>query len=243
MQSLPAGRDAVPPGPVAGHRAYIMSAMNEITPERRLTPLDRLLEQVDLALRAAVGRPHAQRPNPAEGLDGHLVDETDRRHVAGLIRVDHAGEVAAQGLYHGQALTARRPEIRAAMQRAAIEEGDHLSWCYDRLQELGDRPSLLNPLWYAGSVAIGAVAGVAGDRWSLGFMAETERQVEGHLDDHLSQLPGADARSRAILEQMKLDEIGHAESALAAGGSELPGVVKRLMTLTAKVMTGTAYRF
>jgi len=217
--------------------------VTEPPPDRRLTPLDLLLEQADLGLRAAAGRPHAQRPNPATDLDGHLVDEAERRHVAGLIRVDHAGEVAAQGLYHGQALTARRPEIRAAMKRAATEEGDHLSWCYDRLQELGDRPSLLNPLWYAGSVVIGAIAGAAGDRWSLGFMAETERQVEGHLDDHLARLPGSDARSRAILEQMKADEIGHAEAALAAGGADLPDVVKRLMTLTAKVMTRTAYRF
>jgi ubiquinone biosynthesis monooxygenase Coq7 len=220
-----------------------MSPMTAATPDRRLTPLDRLLEQADLALRAAAGRPHARRPNPAADLDGHLVDETARRHVAGLIRVDHSGEVAAQGLYHGQALTARRPEIRAAMKQAAAEEGDHLSWCYDRLQELGDRPSLLNPVWYTGSVLIGAIAGAAGDRWSLGFMAETERQVEGHLDDHLAQLPDSDARSRAILEQMKADEIGHAEAALAAGGSELPAPVKRLMTLTARVMTGTAYRF
>jgi ubiquinone biosynthesis monooxygenase Coq7 len=220
-----------------------MSTMTAATPDRRLSPLDRLLEQADLALRAAVGRPHAQRPNPAADLDGHLADEAARRHVAGLIRVDHSGEVAAQGLYHGQALTARRPEIRAAMKQAAAEEGDHLSWCYDRLQELGDRPSLLNPVWYTGSVLIGAIAGAAGDRWSLGFMAETERQVEGHLDDHLARLPDSDARSRAILEQMKADEIGHAEAALAAGGSELPGVVKRLMTLTARVMTGTAYRF
>jgi len=216
--------------------------MTQTARDRRLTPLDRLLEQADLALRAAVGRPHAQRPNPGATLDGHLVDDAERRHVAGLIRVDHSGEVAAQGLYHGQALTARRPEIRAAMKQAAAEEGDHLSWCYDRLQELGDRPSLLNPLWYAGSVVIGAIAGAAGDRWSLGFMAETERQVEGHLDDHLQRLPAADARSRAILEQMKADEVGHAEAAVAAGGSDLPVVVRRLMTLTAKVMTETAYR-
>lgn len=219
-----------------------MSGMPETTPDRRLTPLDRLIEQADLALRAAVGRPHAYRPNPAGSLDGHLADEAQRRHVAGLIRVDHAGEVAAQGLYHGQALTARRPEIREAMTRAAREEGDHLSWCRDRLDELGDRPSLLNPLWYAGSVVIGALAGMAGDRWSLGFMAETERQVEGHLDDHLGRLPPGDGRSRAILEQMKIDEIGHAQSALEAGGSELPRPVRRLMTLTSRIMTGAAYR-
>ena len=128
------------------------------------------------------------------------------------------------------------------MKQAAAEEGDHLAWCHDRLQELGDRPSLLNPLWYAGSLVIGAVAGAAGDRWSLGFMAETERQVEGHLDDHLARLPASDARSRAILEQMKADEVGHAEAAVAAGGSDLPVFVRRLMTLTAKVMTETAYR-
>ena len=213
-----------------------------MAPDRRLSPLDRLLEQVDLGLRATIGRPHAQRPSPAGDLDGHLADEAQRRHVAGLIRVDHAGEVAAQGLYHGQALTARRPEIREAMEQAAQEEGDHLAWCRDRLEELGDRPSLLNPLWYAGSVLIGAIAGAAGDRWSLGFMAETERQVEGHLDDHLARLPAGDARSRAILEQMKADEIGHARSAMAAGGRDLPGPVRRLMTLTSRVMTGAAYR-
>jgi ubiquinone biosynthesis monooxygenase Coq7 len=216
--------------------------MADSLPDRILTPLDRLLEQADLALRASLGRPKSQRPNPAAGLDGHLVDEQARRHVAGLIRVDHSGEVAAQGLYHGQALTARRPEIRAAMTKAAREEGDHLAWCYDRLEELGDRPSILNPLWYAGSVVIGAIAGMAGDRWSLGFMAETERQVEGHLDDHLGRLPVEDARSRAILEQMKTDEVGHAQAAMAAGGSDLPGPIRSLMKLTASVMTSAAYR-
>jgi len=220
-----------------------MSAMPApAAPDRRLSPVDRLLEQADLGLRAVFGRPHPQRLNPAADLDGHLADEDERRHVAGLLRVDHAGEVAAQGLYHGQALTARHPEIRDTMARAAREEGDHLAWCRERLDELGDRPSLLNPLWYAGSLAIGAVAGVAGDRWSLGFMAETERQVEGHLDDHLARLPSGDARSRAILEQMKADETGHAQSAAAAGGTDLPGPIRRLMALTARIMTGTAYR-
>jgi ubiquinone biosynthesis monooxygenase Coq7 len=219
-----------------------MSPVPAPTPDRRLTPLDRLLEQADLGLRAAFGRPHAQRPSPAGDLDGHLSDEQARRHAAGLLRVDHAGEVAAQGLYHGQALTARRPEIRQAMEQAAREEGDHLAWCRERLEELGERPSLLNPLWYAGSVLIGALAGAAGDRWSLGFMAETERQVEGHLEDHLARLPAGDARSRAILEQMKVDETAHARAAMEAGGSPLPGPVRRLMTLTSRVMTGTAYR-
>jgi ubiquinone biosynthesis monooxygenase Coq7 len=219
-----------------------MSFMAESPPDRQLTPLDRLLDQADQALRASFGRPRARRPSPAAQLDGHLVDEDTRRHVAGLIRVDHAGEVAAQGLYHGQALTARRPEIREAMQQAAREEGDHLAWCHDRLEELGDRPSLLNPLWYAGAVAIGAVAGMAGDRWSLGFMAETERQVEGHLDGHLDRLPVGDARSRAILEQMKADEVGHAQAAIAAGGGDLPRPIRGLMRLAARVMTSTAYR-
>jgi 3-demethoxyubiquinol 3-hydroxylase len=210
--------------------------------DRVLSPLDRLLDQADRALRATLSRPSALRPNPAGERPGHLADETARRHAAGLMRVNHAGEVAAQGLYHGQAITARRPEIRAAMEQAARDEGDHLAWCRDRLDELGDRPSLLAPLWYAGSVAIGALAGAAGDRWSLGFMAETERQVEGHLEDHLGRLPQGDERSRAILQQMKQDEASHARAAMDAGGAELPLPVRGLMRLTAKVMTGTAYR-
>jgi len=210
--------------------------------DRILSPLDQLLDQADRALRATLAKPAAQRPNPAADRPNHLADESARRHAAGLMRVNHAGEIAAQGLYHGQAITARRPEIRAAMEQAAREEGDHLAWCRDRLDELGDRPSLLTPLWYAGSLAIGALAGTLGDRWSLGFMAETERQVEGHLDDHLARLPPGDERSRAILEQMKQDEASHARAAMEAGGAALPLPVRALMRLTAKVMTGTAYR-
>jgi len=209
--------------------------------ERRLTPLDRLIAQADLALRASLGRPTPQRARPGRDEPDHLADATERRHAAGLMRVNHAGEVAAQGLYHGQALTARREDIRRQMVAAARDEGDHLAWCHDRLEELGARPSLLGPLWYAGSVAIGALAGAAGDRISLGFMAETERQVEGHLDDHLHRLPAGDGRSRAILEQMKTDEAGHAHAAVAAGGAELPSPVRGLMRLTARVMTRTAY--
>lgn len=215
-----------------------MSAMSD----RVLSPLDRLLDQADRALRASLARPSALRPNPAGDHPDRLVDESARRHAAGLMRVNHAGEVAAQGLYHGQAITARRPEIRAAMEKAAREEGDHLAWCRARLDELGDRPSVLAPLWYAGSLAIGALAGTAGDRWSLGFMAETERQVEGHLEGHLARLPEGDERSRAILQQMKQDEASHARAAMDAGGAELPLPVRALMRLTAKVMTGTAYR-
>lgn len=207
---------------------------------RVLSPLDRLLELADNGLRSSFARPASSRPTPGNPTS-MPVDPGRRRHAAGLMRVNHAGEIAAQGLYHGQALTARAPGTRAALAHAAAEEGDHLAWCRDRLDELGSRPSLLNPLWYAGSVAIGALAGLFGDRASLGFMAETERQVEGHLADHLARLPADDARSRAIVEQMQADEIGHGRAAQEAGGVSLPEPVPRLMRLSARVMTGTAY--
>jgi ubiquinone biosynthesis monooxygenase Coq7 len=207
---------------------------------RALSPLDRLLELADNGLRGSFGRPGSSRPTPGNPTSAP-VDPDRRRHAAALMRVNHAGEIAAQGLYHGQALTARTPETRAALRRAAAEEGDHLAWCRDRLDELGSRTSVLNPIWYAGSVAIGAVAGLFGDRASLGFMAETERQVEGHLAEHLERLPTDDARSRAIVEQMQADEIGHGQAAIAAGGARLPDPVPRLMRLTARLMTGTAY--
>jgi ubiquinone biosynthesis monooxygenase Coq7 len=158
------------------------------------------------------------------------------------MRVDHTGEVAAQALYHGQALTARTSGTRDAMEQAAREEGDHLRWCAERLVELDDKPSRLDPLWYMGSFLIGAAAGLAGDRWSLGFVAETERQVVRHLDGHLSSLPQGDARSRAILEQMRVDEGVHATTAIESGAADLPQPVKRLMTATARLMTETAYR-
>lgn len=204
------------------------------------SPLDRLLELADAGLRASFARPPSSRPTPGQPVPAPA-DDGERRHVAGLMRVNHAGEIAAQGLYHGQALTARSEPTRQALMKAAAEEGDHLAWCRDRLDELGSRTSLLGPLWYAGSVAIGALAGLAGDRMSLGFMAETERQVEGHLDSHLEKLPPDDLRSRAIIEQMKADEAGHGRAALAAGGAPLPEPVPQLMRLTARVMTGTAY--
>lgn len=222
----------------AGEHIYNVGEM-----DRHMTPLDRLLGQADLALRASFGRPATRRPSPGDDQSDRLADEAQRRHAAGLMRVNHAGEVAAQGLYHGQALTARDGHIRRHMLEAARDEGDHLAWCRDRLRELGSGPSLLNPLWYAGSFVIGALAGAAGDRVSLGFVAETERQVEGHLEDHLRRLPEADERSRAILDQMKTDEVGHADAAVAAGGAELPMPVKRLMRMTAGVMTRTAYWF
>jgi len=209
---------------------------------RDYSPIDRLLIGLDQAVRTLFGHPQVtERTNPAGRLAEGELSEQERDRVGRLMRINHSGEVCAQALYQGQALTARLPEVRARMERAAQEESDHLDWCETRLRELDDRKSLLNPLWYAGSFALGALAGLAGDQWSLGFVVETERQVESHLDGHLSLLPVQDAKSRAILEQMQRDEIGHANLALAAGGAELPGPVKWAMHLTAKVMTGTAY--
>jgi len=207
---------------------------------RVLSPLDRLLELADTGLRSSFAGGSGSRPTPGKP-DTAPRDPVQRRHAAGLMRVNHSGEIAAQGLYQGQALTASSPETRAALEKAAAEEGDHLAWCRERLDELGSRPSLLNPLWYAGSVAIGALAGLAGDRMSLGFMAETERQVEGHLADHLDRLPADDARSRTIVREMQADEIGHGRAALEAGGVELPQPIPKLMRLAARIMTGTAY--
>lgn len=170
------------------------------------------------------------------------MDASDRIHAAGLMRVNHAGEVAAQGLYQGHAAVARDAHIEAQMQAAAREEFDHLAWCEQRLEELGAAPSRLSPLWYAGSFAIGAASGLLGDRWSLGFIAETERQVCDHLDRHLERLPDDDHRSRAIIEHMRDEEAVHGADAVEAGAAELPPAVKRLMQLTARIMTTTAYR-
>jgi len=210
---------------------------------RHYSPIDRLLGSFDQALRTVFGRPQVtERPNPATGVDDAELSPTEAAEVSGLMRVNHAGEVCAQALYQGQALTARLPHVRESMERAAQEENDHLDWCETRLEDLGSHTSHLNPLWYAGSFAIGAVAGIAGDKWSLGFVAETERQVVRHLDAHLARLPTQDARSRAVLEQMREDELHHATTAVEAGGADLPAPVKRLMTLTSKVMTGLAYR-
>jgi ubiquinone biosynthesis monooxygenase Coq7 len=206
------------------------------------TAADRLILNVDNALRTLFGRPRGtDRPYPAEPLDDVPLGESERRHVAGLMRIDHTGEVCAQALYQGQALTARMPETRQRMERCAREENDHLAWCSARLDELGDRKSLLNPLFYAGSFVIGAAAGLAGDRWSLGFVVETERQVEDHLDDHLGQLPERDERTRAVLEQMKADEVRHAQVAKAAGGAELPAPIRTAMRLASQAMTRSVY--
>ena len=209
---------------------------------RDYTPIDRLILNADNAMRTLFGRPRVtERPNPAAQLDDVELGEQERRQVARLMRINHTGEVCAQALYQGQALTARLPETRQRLERSAQEENDHLAWCASRLADLGDRKSLLNPLFYAGSFAIGALAGLAGDRWSLGFVVETERQVEDHLDGHLTQIPERDERTRAILEQMKADEVHHAQVAKVAGGADLPGPVRGAMRLTSRVMTGAVY--
>jgi len=210
---------------------------------RNYTAIDRLIISFDGALRMATGQAYAaNRENPAGSTPEVMMDEQNRQHVAGLMRINHAGEVCAQALYAGQAVTARNPEVQAEMQQAADEEIDHLSWCKDRLDELDSKPSKLDPFWYAGSFAIGAVAGLAGDGWSLGFLKETENQVEAHLEGHIEKLPPEDARSRAILDQMKIDEAKHAKMAADSGAYNLPKPVRRLMKLTASAMKAVAYR-
>jgi ubiquinone biosynthesis monooxygenase Coq7 len=209
--------------------------------------LDGLISAADRALRALLAPPVASRPAPSPPTDaqppgGAALSAEDNRESAALMRVNHAGEVAAQALYHAQALFARDPQVREFMLNAAREETDHLAWCETRLQELGARPSVLKPLWYAGSFGIGALAALVGDKISLGFVAETERQVEGHLKSHLEKLPAQDARSRAIVEAMRQDEVGHGQQAQSACGAHLPTPVRELMRQTARVMTHTAYR-
>lgn len=214
--------------------------------------LDTFISAADRALRALLAPPSAGRPVPAPVQKGPLekdpvpkdeaLSPDERRESAALMRVNHAGEVAAQALYHAQALFARDPDVREFMLHAAREETDHLAWCEARLSELGARPSVLNPLWYAGSFGIGALAALLGDKASLGFVAETERQVEGHLKSHLDRLPAEDQRSRAIVEAMCRDEVGHGRQAESAGAARLPGPVRELMRRTARVMTHTAYR-
>lgn len=209
---------------------------------RDYTPTDRLMIGLDQALRTVFGKPLVtERPNPAQQQPEAELSEEQKRKNARLMRVNHTGEVCAQALYQGQALTAKLPDVRESMQRAAQEENDHLEWCDQRLKEFGDRKSLLNPLWYAGSFAIGAAAGAAGDKWSLGFVAETEHQVCAHLDSHLAQLPNEDQKSRAILEQMREDELHHATLAQEGGGAPLPAPIKLAMKLTSKVMTQSVY--
>lgn len=199
---------------------------------------DQLLAGADRALRAMLAPARASRDAP--GTPSAPLEEADRRLAAGLMRVNHAGEVAAQGLYHGQSMVARDPAVRDLLEQAAREETDHLAWCEQRLRELDDRRSLLHPFWYAGSFAIGVAAGLASDKVSLGFVAETEKQVEKHLSSHLQQVPEADSRSRAILERMREDEVAHGALARRAGGVDLPMPVRAAMTMASRLMTGTA---
>lgn len=213
-----------------------------MTVHRNYSPLDRLLIQADLGLRTLLGNPiPTDRPNPASTVPEADLTEAERREAMRLMRVNHTGEVCAQALYQGQALTARSDQVKRLMQESAAEENDHLTWCERRIEELDGRTSHLNPLFYIGSLTLGTVAGLAGDKWSLGFLAETERQVESHLDGHLSRLPEADERSRAVVEQMKEDERKHATTATEAGGADLPLPVRQLMRLASKVMTRTTY--
>ncbi len=209
-------------------------------PRAPVLTVDTLLQAAGNALRALFA-PASPNRAPPDLPDPSPLAEAERRHVAGLMRVNHAGEIAAQALYHGQALLARSQGTRDFLLQAAAEEGDHLAWCEQRLAELGERTSLINPLWYAGSFAIGAAAAALSDRLSLGFVAETERQVEGHLAEHLGRLPDTDLRSRRILETMQSDEIGHAQAALSLGAAQLPSLVRQSMGMTSKIMTRLAY--
>jgi len=207
-----------------------------------LDPVDRLIGTFDAALRTLSGASTSARAYPAAGISDYALSPAERKHAAGLMRVNHTGEVCAQALYEAQALSARDTETRARLQQAAREEQDHLPWTTQRLSELGSRTSLANPLWYAGSFAIGLVAGLAGDRASMGFVVETERQVEEHLTGHIDSLPQPDQRSRSVVAAMRDDEVRHGMSARDAGASDLPLPLRLLMRTTAKIMTLTAYR-
>jgi len=209
---------------------------------RQLTPFDNLIQQFDNGLRTLLGNPPTTgRENPAKKTEESDLSDFEKKLSARLMRVNHCGEVAAQGLYQGQATTAKLESIRDNMNQAAIEENDHLVWCASRIKELNSHTSVFNPIWYFGSFSIGALAGIAGDKWSLGFVAETEHQVVKHLDEHLEQIASNDKKSRAVLEQMKIDEAQHATQAIDAGAAELPVLVKLAMKLTSKIMTRSSY--
>lgn len=203
--------------------------------------LDALISGFDRALRTIAGVAHAARPNPAGDSPEPELSDVERRHAAALMRINHCGEVCAQALYQGQALATKDPAVQAALARSASEEEDHLAWCQTRIAELGGRTSVLNPLWYAGSLAIGFAAGKLGDQWNLGFLRETERQVETHLQGHLERLSPNDTKTRPIIATMQLDEINHARTAEALGASELPATVRLAMRLSSRVMTGVTY--
>lgn len=204
--------------------------------------LDKAIIEFDKALRTVFATARSVRPVPGDELPDAPLDDAGKRHAAALMRVNHVGEICAQALYQGQAMMSRDHSIRQALQQASHEETEHLAWTEQRIAELGGRKSLLNPLWYGGALAIGLVAGRFGDRWNLGFLAETERQVEAHLKSHLERLPTEDRKSRAIVDQMKADEIEHAETAVRLGARELPAPVRSMMKLASRIMTTTAYR-
>lgn len=206
-------------------------------------PIDGFIIEFDRALRSIVGATPMRRSVPESStMNESKLSAEEKKHAAGLMRVNHVGEVCAQALYQSQKLHAKSDDLKNKLEHAAIEEEDHLAWCERRLEELDSRPSLLNPVWYAGSFALGSIAGLAGDKISLGFVAETEKQVEHHLDEHLKELPSNDHRSRAIVAQMRADEIAHGQMAMQEGGVELPSAVQQVMKTMAKVMTVTAYR-
>ena len=211
-------------------------------PSRGFDALDRVLVEAQRALETVFGTPAASRPNPAGDTPEIELHPAERRHAAGLMRINHVGEVCAQGLYFGQAAVAREPDTKRHLLEAAQEETDHLAWCADRLRELDARPSLFNPLWYGGSYALGVLAGLRGDGWNLGFVVETERQVEAHLDEHLDTLPEADQRSREILRTMKADEARHADHAQLAGARVLPAPIPQAMAAASNLMKLVAYR-
>jgi len=210
---------------------------------RRYSIMDALIRETDHVLNNIFCEQHSSRDYPAATCaESPALSSREKKQSAGLMRVNHAGEVSAQALYQGQSLTARDPSLRVKLKSASIEESDHLNWCRRRLDELGEKPSMLDPLWYLGSFVLGITAGIAGDRWNLGFLAETEHQVVRHLDHHLKQLPAEDVRSRAIVTQMKDDELGHAQLAERLGAAKLPSSVKMLMKFTSKVMTTVSER-
>ena len=205
------------------------------------TPLDTLIIEFDKGLRTVFASARSRRPSPDRDCAEAALPEREKKQAAALMRVNHSGEVCAQALYNGQALTARNAATQAALRQASEEETEHLAWCEKRIEQLGGHKSLLNPMWYAGSFALGTLAGALGDKWNLGFLAETEKQVGKHIDSHLARLPAQDEKSRAVLEQMKIDEARHATTALQSGGAELPLPVKLAMQLSSKIMTNTTY--
>ena len=210
--------------------------------DRKYSLLDKICLKIDQSLRTLTNQPNIScKPYPAQSVEEAELNPAEQKHAAGLMRINHAGEICAQALYHGQSIISRTQAIQEKMQQAAIEEGDHLAWCQQRLEELGSHVSYLNPLWYAGSFCIGMVAGMVGDKWSLGFVVETERQVIKHLEMHFHLLPAEDKRSYTVLKQMEEDEGKHRDEAMACGANELPVLVKKAMAFTSKIMVKIAY--